>query len=668
VILLLAAVSGATAILHTQQCPGQIGNSVCANFSVPLDWSDQNSGENIDVFATIFGSGNGGNNLDDIDGVVWALNFGCDGWLVNTAFDWMQALSNEKNYVIIWPNMRGDGLSTPRLECSDDPDGIADPPSIACADEWQGNSSFLRHFSLDNAVEDLHSMAQVTRPDLPHYLVGVGHGSLWAQRVQAKYPKMFVRSIFAGYTNPMAFDFFASLTSREAAVRQVLSECEADATCAAQLGGGANVQATLSRVLQLAEMDILPCNRQLAGQFAPRHNESWRHVYSQMIAGLVGATSPFLQPMNPDAAVFVLPLLYRLQRCDESNHNDVSVLTALFQKIKQQQPTPNKPETVCKPSAVLRANVLLNELVRNDPAETAQYVMQATAISADVDYVNDWYTFYAAYPTYKKPSANSNDQGKWYPSQNNNGGTTMQAKFASTLGTDLSFPTARSSVLYDSAPNTTYVALNNIGANMLGHNAKCVLSSMQSWFVTNTSLAELDPCVNDTNPLDLLCNQQQTQGVRSDYFGNAKPWDFSLPSGGTFVIPDVPFTTLAPPTTIPPNTTTAAPTQNPNATHGGGPSDSSNTGAIVGAIFGVIAVMAIGILVYCKCVKGSGDAGGGSNFGGGYNAGGGSGYNYQPAPAGGGFGGGGGGNVQYGGNAGGGGGGWNSGGGGGLYN
>ena len=125
VILLLAAVSGATAILHTQQCPGQIGNSVCANFSVPLDWSDQNSGENIDVFATIFGSGNGGNNLDDIDGVVWALNFGCDGWLVNTAFDWMQALSNEKNYVIIWPNMRGDGLSTPRLECSDDPDGIA---------------------------------------------------------------------------------------------------------------------------------------------------------------------------------------------------------------------------------------------------------------------------------------------------------------------------------------------------------------------------------------------------------------------------------------------------------------------------------------------------------------------------------------------------------------
>jgi hypothetical protein len=610
-VTLAALVSHVVAVLPPSiVCPEGYPSTECYNFTVPLNYANTSAGS-ISVFVSIFSQ----TRHSETTGVVWYLGFGCDGFNIDTSSDWMTNLVSQNNVMVAIPHMRGDGFSYPRLFCTQDPAGTTDPPTALCGQQLaqQYGANYLANYNLDNAAQDINNLVSQVFPAKPNYLIGSRHGSLWAQRVQAMYPTLFTRAVLADYTNPMVYDFFAAFAGREAAVRNVISQCEQDATCVLQLGGGQNLQALLDRTMRLAELGLLPCNAQLS-EFAPTMpGTNWRHVYSTMLAALVGPKDPWTAP-DINTAALVLPVLYRLQRCQPAQ-GDVYVLQAVFGNITAfnmppAPPTPVSP-TMCTGSAVLRANILLNEFVRNDPVETVQYILQAMTLAPDPAYLLGWLDFYRSFPLWRQPSANANDANKWYSSTATQG----QVKLAGSLDPNLPPLVAQTTSQWDTAASTHLETLTNVPgflatSPVAPNQPSCAGAVMVSWFNANNSLANINDCVSNPNPLDLLGTAPATANARQRYFGSqaGDVWNWQLSSQGTFIIPSLPFTTLAPPTAPPPPPTpsppvTTATPPRPNTTHAAPDEHTKNLDAIIGGGVGAGLFLILVIVIYCMCCR-----------------------------------------------------------------
>lgn len=560
-------------------CPADLpARTVCANVTVPLQWTDRSVNGDAHIFAARLVAFN-----MNPTATIWYFGEGCS--ITNDANEWFQYLLQQGFYVAV-VDIRGTGRSVPQLSCDLTPG--ARVPDAPCAASLA--AQHVEYFGLSSIARDVNEIVSALGSKGANFALADSFGALVVQRTQSLFPALFDRVIMSSFTAPDRFDLFETAFAYESVVRRVLQYCERIPQCAGRAGGGADLVQTLSTVMLAAAQGTLPIIKHMAQPAGVNASNTtyFKQQLGRLFATLAGPTLRDDVPQR-DLQAFIPALLYRIQRGAPQDGALVDAIVALGNV--EQPPT-------CANSLVVRTNILLNEFVRRAPPSLENMLanMIASSVPPRSEYFVDMWLLRRAWPTYDVPDADRRYTTSTAPTLLLAGDTDVATPF------DL----AVYSQLFYTAPNFNFVALSQTPHRALYTSANgdsavtCVLLMVAPFFQGKA----LPPCAANMTALDFLGVSPATLALRQQYFGNAAGdmWNFTaLPDGNIPTLPPAPVPVPTPaPTTVAPSPTTAAPTPSPdNGTH-----VKSNVGAIVGGIFGTAAGLALIGLLWHKCARG----------------------------------------------------------------
>ncbi|MBX2803485.1 MAG: alpha/beta fold hydrolase [Myxococcales bacterium] len=146
------------------------------------------------------------------------------------------------NLAIYALDQRGSGASTP-LGCEAEEAAGSDGGSEITESEWSSciaslDPSWLQAFGTRQAADDLALAIDQLTPELDNVVWGLSYGTLLVQRYLEQHPDQPEAVILDGLVPP-DWTFAEFDGSMDATGRDYLARCDADPTCAEQLGGDA---------------------------------------------------------------------------------------------------------------------------------------------------------------------------------------------------------------------------------------------------------------------------------------------------------------------------------------------------------------------------------------------------------------------------------------------
>ncbi|MFK7984999.1 MAG: alpha/beta fold hydrolase [Sandaracinaceae bacterium] len=324
----------------------------CAEFEVPLHWSDR-EGERIVLFLKRYRGEPGG-------GQAWFLTGGPGQAAsdLEPLVDQLIGRDPTRSYYLL--DHRGVGRST-RLRCEGS-EGIESPNSIglgegeiaACLEEvraaWTDDQ--LAGFSTVNAAHDLGQLIGLLRVDDETVsLWGGSYGTLWLERYLGLYPEQPDAAVFSA----LALDVDLLSVDRyvDDVTRRWLDACDADAEC------GERFQATFSRRA--------------------------REVVSEVFSGPDAALCPEIAALDLDVDIlkpffgqifgdlqgrsFYAPMVYRIARCEP---RDVAAMENIIMALSPPPGPPQIPLGVRQWGFVLSENIAVSELTSDLDAATIE--------------------------------------------------------------------------------------------------------------------------------------------------------------------------------------------------------------------------------------------------------------------------------------------------------
>ena len=298
-------------------------DTLCANLSVPLNWFDRKDSRRIFVTTSYLPPPDNQALL----GVIWFLNGGggVATRCIGSTDDPLARLYNDLGFGVAYPDFRGAGESTPRLDCKDDPDAV-DIPSVDCGTALAETfgSEGMRNYGLTAAATDLKFMMDTLfSENTVHFIQADSFGTFWAQRFALTFPQRATRIVAESFDSPTAYEFFNALTNLDWVGRRVLSKCSVDVECSKRASfSGLDITWLWRQVLSAASKGTLPCIRSLPSEMAP--NGDW-------YAALVKLLGAFLGP-DRSTYPFIPATITRLIRC---NSDDVAALQFLWRQQQQ---------------------------------------------------------------------------------------------------------------------------------------------------------------------------------------------------------------------------------------------------------------------------------------------------------------------------------------------
>jgi pimeloyl-ACP methyl ester carboxylesterase len=312
----------------------------CAYLPTPLSWDDP-GGDRIGVFVSRRRAPSG-----TTLGQLWLVQGGPGGSGDVFAYfgyiDEIGALLPDVDVFVM--EHRGVGESG-RLWCPEQEDPNSPGGEFIEVDEIPACAAFIagklgpggfEEFSATAAARDLDWVTRITaEPGVPTYLYGVSYGTYVVQRYAQLVPEGAQGLILDSVVSPghLSFDVFDA--QFDAVAQGMADRCAADATCRSKLGN--DPWATLQTTVAALEADScgdLPLPGDFAGTF-----------FASLVADLDGREA-------------VLPLLYRLARCDAA---DVAAFEHFLNRVVEPDP-PIDPDAVFRGSAVLGHNIAVSEL------------------------------------------------------------------------------------------------------------------------------------------------------------------------------------------------------------------------------------------------------------------------------------------------------------------
>ena len=288
----------------------------CANVSVPRDWYHQSDAPLLPttVFVSIVEAPNS-------IGTVWFLNGGSGvGGACGPGSQWMNYYAS-LGFSVALPDFRGAGMSTPKLYCPGDPNGLMDP-TIECAKHF--NTTFggrgMYNFSITQGSHDLaYLIATLTPANNSVFIQGDSFGSFWGQRYLAIYPQQLTGAMIESFPAPNRWQYFQAADNIQWASTRLLEYCAEDAECQAHLGGGMDTDAFLAKIVELSRAGVAGCG--LGNKLGPNTTTQ----FQVLLGSIIGSAATYRPVLS-----YLPAVLYRFARCDDT---DAALLLSLIDKV-----------------------------------------------------------------------------------------------------------------------------------------------------------------------------------------------------------------------------------------------------------------------------------------------------------------------------------------------
>ena len=296
-------------------CPSRPGIfAECVKLNVPLDWDDP-TGPAINYFIKRSLA-----KTQPARGQVWILQGGPGG--SGGSIEHLAPLFREmaEDLDIYIPDHRGTGYSE-YLDCPsfNDIRGHADTqlPAIeaaakSCVASLKATyGEGLAHFTAADAARDLGELAaRVRGPDQQLYIYGVSYGTRWLHRYLQQFPDQATGVIFDSSEDENETSWWTYNDNVNAGAKRIFDDCSADTFCQSKMGPDAWAMAQQT----MARLDTEEGCPTEAG---------WTKLdYLALLSTIVR--------MSYTARAEVVPLMYRLNRCDST---DQEVLTSVFDAV-----------------------------------------------------------------------------------------------------------------------------------------------------------------------------------------------------------------------------------------------------------------------------------------------------------------------------------------------
>lgn len=569
----------------------------CATVSVYADWDNPTSTMFSVAVVRTRSTGATPNNR-----TIWFLGEGCDIYSGMALADWIGYLTTQGYWVAV-PDMRGTGMSSPRLACSDDLAGAA-MPSAACAASVAAKTGGVDPalFTLAQASADLNFIISKLGSVAAHsaqygadFVFGDSFGALWGQRFLALFPGAATRVMLSSFTAPDRYDVFdASVRNPDVVVREVLRYCSADPACNARLTNGAiDAEQLLATLLAAADEGTLPCNGKLPSTLRTERfgaGGAWRSVYTRILAQMAGPESPFALPSRA-ALGFIPAFLFRLQRCSDA---DVAAIVSLSAALDAASSAPPQPYSAgqCNRSQALRYNILFNDFPPAGAPNNVPSIELLLAVGGTLQvpptpgFLSAARALYDAWPkTLLSPA-----QLQPYPTTAGSpallvaGDVDTASRFQLAVFAQNGYSLPSWSPTFMRLPMVPHMAFYKSESSAVPLGVSCVLDAMGPYFL----LAAIAPCFTQLTPLSFIDGGAASA---TTYFGTADAWGYV--AGQTQApIPTTPLVTPAPPTPSPPTTRPSSPTESPPLPQF--LEKSLPVGAVIGIVAAVVLVAVAG--------------------------------------------------------------------------
>ena len=489
-------------------CPFPTGHGVsvdCANVSVPRNWDAPNDG-NIYVFVSRVRS----LTAPPRNHTHWFLNGGSGvGGKCGVGSSWVEYLASQ-GFDVALPAFRGVGLSTPRLDCPDDPDA-SDVPTLRCAQHFRSTfgPNGMSNYSITQAARDLHYLLATLAPNQRNTLQGDSFGTFWLQRYLTIYPDQADGAMIESYGVSGRWHFFEAPNNLDWVARRLLQYCELTPRCGSMLAGGADTYAVATKVLR---GESIKCHSRMPDRLRGEAMDpaKWKAMFRQMAVMLLGSGSREMPALLP-------AVIYRMGRCSPA---DVSALYHMAMRVTE--PASPAPRDECTISQVILYNLICSE---SSPQFRVQSVIDGwrdltvfTNLSNMVPVFNAWPrypldAYYGKVTTSKMPLLFVNgDLDVSTPWENAAYGAMMYGASETASGT-------RRLVRIPKAPHVAFLQ-----SPVDNSRAPCGLQLLVRFLLNTTAPLDLS-CLDHLVPLDFFNSTAMSKTV----LGVADLWEFTVP-------------------------------------------------------------------------------------------------------------------------------------------
>jgi pimeloyl-ACP methyl ester carboxylesterase len=376
-------------------CPDYInkkGHAECAFVTVPKNYEKPYEGT-IDLFIWRI---KGALPDDRKKGQIWFIQGGPGDSSLSFANMLPYLASSHPEWDYYSMDHRGVGNSS-CLECpmAAPDNNITSENAQACYNETQALiSGGMSSFSTTNAARDINTVIDLTRSSGKVFLYGVSYGTYLVQRLMTLFPESVDGTILDSIVpaNARPIDNYDSNFNIQG--MDVMKQCTGDATCSAKMSSiAANPWDAVGTVFEKVD------NGMLCSQFSSITRVKLRQTLAYLSARVY------------DRAL-IPPVIYRLNRCNES---DKAAISPLFGLSAKELASADKFRPVDKLySTPLADNIVISELYNGIPPWAARTITDAAYFSddqtptiADIAYNRLWPKyddpFIGKKPDYDKP-------------------------------------------------------------------------------------------------------------------------------------------------------------------------------------------------------------------------------------------------------------------------